>query len=250
MAVQFDSAWRSAYVDQLRSLLPGRCRDDLDLLPFHETVAALGHEGEIALGRQEVPVDAVVGSVARVGDFDRQFRPRQQHLRDRWQGVAEADRDMAPIRLIRLNDFYFVEDGHHRISVARARGIPTVTADVRRIRTTVCANRTLTIKDLPAKAAERMFLERVPLSDDVRVGLVLDDPGDWRRLADAAEAWAFRQSLDGRAVADRQQLAERWWAEEVEPLVQSLRGRGICATGADLGVYSQLVGSQGADRTV
>lgn len=245
MGSQFDAAWRRSYVDQLLSLLPGRRREELDLLPFHETVAALGHEGEIHLGIQDVPTDAIVGSVARVGDFDRRLRPRRQHLRERWDVVAGVERDLPPVRLIRLNDFHFVEDGHHRVSIARARGTPTVRADVRRIRTTVCANRCLTVKDLPAKLAERLFLERVPLRDDVRVGLVLDDPRDFARIADAAEAWGFRKSLDGGRIRSREDLAEQWWDEEVEPLIRTLRGRGVCATGADLGAYAQLVRANG-----
>jgi hypothetical protein len=88
-------------------------------------------------------------------------------------------------------------------------------------------NRCLTIADLPAKAAERAFLERVPLADDVRVGFQLDHPDRWRELADAAEAWGFREQLAGRGVRDRLDLADRWWAEEVAPLLGKLRERGI-----------------------
>lgn len=233
MVGTFDESRRRAYLAQLRSLLPGGSASDLEILPFHETLDALGRDGEIDLGRQEVPVHSIVGTVARAGDFDRELRPRNRALRERWESLARVEGDLPPVELIRLNDLYFVQDGHHRVSVARARGRDTVSAHVRRIMTVACANRCLTIADLPAKAAERMFLERVPLADDVRVGFQLDHPGRWRELADAAEAWGFRQHLAGRDLQDRCDLADRWWAEEITPLLDGLRSRGVLVEAGD-----------------
>lgn len=239
MSAAFDTAWRRAYVNQLRALLPGRRPEELDLLPLDETLRALGRDGEIDLGRQEVPVSAIVGSLARAGDFDRDFRPRRTHLRARWDAVAHTDRSLPPVKLVRLNDLYFVADGHHRVSVARARDMSTITADVRRICTIVCANRCLTVADLPEKAAQRSFLQRVPLPEDTRVGLSLTEPAGWTRLADAAEAWGFRQELAGRAIDDRCQLASAWWTEEVLPLVERLRSRGIGVDDTAIQTYLQ-----------
>jgi hypothetical protein len=84
-----------------------------------------------------VPVRDIVGTVARAGDFDRELRPRNRSLRERWESLARLDGDFPPVELIRLNDLYFVQDGHHRVSVARARGRDTVSAHVRRIMTVV-----------------------------------------------------------------------------------------------------------------
>ncbi|MDY7100651.1 MAG: hypothetical protein S0880_05640 [Actinomycetota bacterium] len=235
----FDEARRRAHLAQLRTLLPGNASYDLEMLPFHATVEALGHAGEVDLGRVDVPLVDVVGSVARARDFDRALRPRNPVLRERWDAVARIEGDLPPVELIRLNDFYFVEDGHHRVSVARARGMGTIPAHVRRIMTIACANRALTVADLPAKAAERMFLERVPLGDDARIGFRLDHPDRWRELAEVAEAWGFRQHLAGHAVRDRCELADRWWAEEIVPLLVGLRARGVHVDdGADTPAFS------------
>src|SRR5438105_4251493 len=68
-----------------------RERDDVTIvLPFEEVVAALGREGERALGLQTVPLGAVVGTVDRTRDFDRSFRPRSNRLRGRWKSIDEA----------------------------------------------------------------------------------------------------------------------------------------------------------------
>jgi hypothetical protein len=40
------------------------------------------------------------------------------------------DQALPPVSLYKLGDAYFVEDGNHRISVARYHGLPDVEADV------------------------------------------------------------------------------------------------------------------------
>lgn len=72
-----------------------------------------------------VPLEKIVGSEGRTHDFDRHFRPLTDHIRDRWLGIAAARRQgviLPPVELIQVGDKYFVRDGHHRISVARALG--------------------------------------------------------------------------------------------------------------------------------
>jgi hypothetical protein len=58
---------------------------------------------------------------------------------------------------------------------------------------------------------------------ELRAELWLDEPAQWARLADAAEAWAFRQSRGGRALTGPETLAARWCAEEVVPVLERLR---------------------------
>lgn len=236
MTGMFEAAWRAAYLDQLLGLITGS-RDETAILSLEAVVAALGRQGETVMGRSNVPVSSIVGTVSRVGDFDRHFRPLNRCLRDRWEGLARVEGDLPPVELIRLGDLYFVEDGHHRVSIARARRAHTIRAHVRRIDTIACAHNCLTVADLPAKTMERMFLERIPLPVDARLGLQLDDPAEWVRLADAAEAWGFRQTIDGKTIADRCQLAKAWWLEEVVPVVEQLRARGICTSRADIETY-------------
>jgi hypothetical protein len=246
MGDTFDSAWWRGYLARLRALADARRPDELAIMPLAETLAALGKEFESDLGEQDVLLDDVVGTVARAGDFDREFRPLTRTLRQRWEAVARTSADLPPVRLVQLGELYFVEDGHHRVSIARARGANRIAARVHYICTIACAHRCLTVADLPAKTAERMFLERVPLGNDVRLGLWLDDPRDWLRLADSAEAWGFRRALSGRFLDSREQLAEAWWREEVVPVLESVRSRGLCPPPRDIQTYL----SYGLDHVV
>jgi hypothetical protein len=84
-------------------------------------------------GEQEVALDDIRGTEGRQNDFDDRFHPLTEHSRQRWQSVArafEAGIDLPPVELIRVGEVYFVRDGHHRISVARALGLTTIMARV------------------------------------------------------------------------------------------------------------------------
>jgi hypothetical protein len=83
-------------------------------------------------GTQDLPVDQINGSVGRDKDFDYRFRPLKQHLRERWVAIYaffETDR-FAPIEVYKYGNDYYVEDGHHRVSVARAIGQLSIRADI------------------------------------------------------------------------------------------------------------------------
>ena len=74
---------------------------------------------------RSIPLDAIVGTVDPTADFDANFRPATDRVASRWQRVARAHRDgrpLPPIDVIERPDGYYVLDGRHRVSVARALG--------------------------------------------------------------------------------------------------------------------------------
>ncbi|MGH8867668.1 MAG: hypothetical protein ACRDYU_06710 [Actinomycetes bacterium] len=223
------------------------------LVSLHAVLDALGENGLMDRRHACVPLSAIVGTGAdaRVADFDGEFRLRNPALDDRWQRLACAMRSgtpVPPVRLIQVGEMYFVLDGHHRVSVSRALGRPDIPAQVQRICTIAFALACLRAAHLQGKAAERRFLERVPLPTDVRADLWLDEPSAWARLADSAEAWGFRRSLDGRPIRDRGELAEAWWSEEVMPVVEGRRAAGDRPTGRDVAVYVESLAEQARGR--
>ena len=72
-----------------------------------------------------IPVQAIVGTADPTTDFDADFRPATNRLLARWQRIALAHRcgrPLPPITVIKRPDGYYVVDGRHRVSVARAFG--------------------------------------------------------------------------------------------------------------------------------
>jgi hypothetical protein len=85
-------------------------------------------------GLRAVPLDSIVGTVetAKARRFDGSFRPPPSSRR-RWEGLWLAARrgcNLPPISVYRLGDYHYVEDGHHRVSVARALGMAAIDAEV------------------------------------------------------------------------------------------------------------------------
>ncbi len=84
-------------------------------------------------GQTSVPIDRIRGSEGRMKDFDDAFYPLHDRMLNRWLDVASmrlAGEDLPPVELIDIDGAYFVRDGHHRISVAKALGEAYVDADV------------------------------------------------------------------------------------------------------------------------
>jgi hypothetical protein len=200
------------------------------VLPFEEVRDALGFRGERHLGLQVIPLDSIVGTVDRIREFDRRFRPTSRRVRDRWQRVAEAQRRgqaMPPISVYRIGDLHFVEDGHHRVSVARAQGRRDIDAYVTEVITEVDPQEGLDLADLPLKSHERVFYERVPLPKETRSKIRLSDPWEYAQLAEAVEAWGFRVMQALGQFMTREQVAEAWFREDYEPIVATLREAGM-----------------------
>jgi len=123
---------------KIASRLTMKREDALAILPFDDVVAALGRVAEHDLGLQTIALESIVGTVDRSGEFDRLFRPRSRRLQSRWQRIAAARRrgeTMPPIDVYRIGELHFVQDGHHRVSVARAHGDTTIDAHVRKVQT-------------------------------------------------------------------------------------------------------------------
>jgi hypothetical protein len=100
---------------------------------FEDLSNELGAFNRVHLGRRVVAVEKIVGSVGRSGDFDRSFLPIRASLEARWKSVDRAyhrGQDLPPVRLFEVGDAYFVEDGNHRVSVARYQGVEWIDAEV------------------------------------------------------------------------------------------------------------------------
>jgi hypothetical protein len=85
-------------------------------------------------GIREIPLDAIDGTLepSKAKQFDRAFRPASG-ASTRWQRVWMAEERGAvlpPISVVPTGSGYAVRDGHHRVSVARARGAATIDAEV------------------------------------------------------------------------------------------------------------------------
>ena len=102
-----------------------------DLAVYDErgvTRASARPGGEI----RAIPLDAIQGTLepSKAMVFDRRFRPAAS-ARRRWERVWLAEHRgsvLPPISVVPVGDAYAISDGHHRVSVAAARGALTIDA--------------------------------------------------------------------------------------------------------------------------
>ena len=126
----FNKARNKALFNEIQNFLNP---DKSKLLSFHDVKKILKPKNEVYIGMHTVPIDKIAGSEGRYKDFDSHFLPRTSILRQRWESVDEAhltDVLLPPIQLYEIGGLYFVRDGNHRVSVAKAQGVTYIDAEV------------------------------------------------------------------------------------------------------------------------
>jgi hypothetical protein len=101
------------------------CSDDVRKIP--------GAIGRIDRGMRTVLVSQIGGSVGRCSEFDGDFMPLKASAEERWKRIDRAfhrGEVLPPVSLYKVGGFYFVLDGHHRVSVASYHGVEWVDAEV------------------------------------------------------------------------------------------------------------------------
>ncbi|MFQ5959899.1 MAG: universal stress protein [Candidatus Methylomirabilales bacterium] len=239
----FRWARRKAALKDLFGRLLG---DRPDLMPYEEVRQRL-HGRELPGWKlQEIPLDAIVGSVGRYRDFTRGFLPRQDSDLSRWARVELAvlgSSSLPPIQAYRIGDAYFVLDGNHRVSVARQLGADRVQAMVKEVQTKVPLSPDDRLDEVILKAEQTEFLEYTHL-DEIRpeADITLTVPGRFQYLQQQIEAHRELISPNESTQVPLEEAVGRWYDEVYLPTLQVIRRRGLLRefpgrTQADLYVW-------------
>jgi hypothetical protein len=135
----FLRARRRQFRAALTRRLRGRPAASGRLVPLDEIVGPLGWRGQRQLGLQTIRLDTIAGTTGPRRDFDRCFRPTSSRMRSRWERLDLAQRRgeaLPPIEVYRLGGLHFVNDGHHRVSIAASAGQQLIDAYVTQVLTT------------------------------------------------------------------------------------------------------------------
>ena len=128
LAYQFSTLRMQALRDSLWAKLIGK---NTKLAIFPEQAPEKSPNRKL-VGVEDILVEQIVGTLGRPSDFDHQFRPLKKNLRDRWVNVhlSLEINGWSPILVHKVGNNYYVEDGHHRVSVARSLGMAFIQANV------------------------------------------------------------------------------------------------------------------------
>lgn len=210
----------------------GRLRgESTQLLSFDEARRKLKLRGFLERGLQEVPLDAIVGSVGRYTDFTRDFLPRQEINPERWARVKIAASGLIglpPIEAYQIGEAYFVKDGNHRVSVARRLGATHIQAYVTEVQTRVSLSLDDQPDDLIIKGEYANFLEWTNL-DKLRPGadLRVTIPGQYQVLTEHIDVHRFFMGIDLQREIPFQEAVAHWYDHIYLPVVEVIRAQGI-----------------------
>ena len=228
MAVQdFQAARQRAAIQEVLARITGRPNE---LLSYEEVAEKLKLRIRSERGIQQIPIDAIVGSVGRYTDFTRTFLPRRAGDKDRWAGVRMAflEAGAPPIEVYKVGDVYFVIDGNHRVSIARQEGAKTIEAHVIEVKTHVPLTPDIRAEDLIIKAEYAEFLDYTRIMNlRPNVDLSVTIPGQYPKLMEqicAQECLLEKNSEDEVVFQD---AVTAWYDNIYIPLAEAIRDRGL-----------------------
>ncbi len=227
MSSDFNAARRAALMTDLLAFLSGR---PTDLLPFETVRRELGLRHLVDRGIQEVPLDRIVGTLGRPGEFNRAFLPRDEALQNRWDRLlhlAEGPQGFPPVELYKVENAYFVVDGHHRVSVVRALGAPSIEAHVTEFLTPVPLEPGVSVEDVLLKSGLAAFLEATSLEPETPDDYRATVPDGYERLLEHIRVHGYYKGIEqGRDLPWREEVAS-WRNHVYRPLVEIIRKSGI-----------------------
>jgi hypothetical protein len=224
----FRRARSQATLEEIMARLTGR---SAELLCYADVRQNLRATTPTSRGLQDIPIDAIVGSVGRCTDFTRSFLPLKDSDRARWANVELAMSDLKglpPIEVYQIDQVYFVVDGNHRVSIARQFGSAYIQAYVTEVKTKLSLSPDDQMDDLIVRAEYAEFLEHTHL-DELRPDgdLSVSVPGQYRELEEHIAAHRYLMGVEEEREVPYELAVADWYDTVYLPVVQIIREKDI-----------------------
>jgi hypothetical protein len=231
---EFNRAKVKGFLEMMLGLITGH---NMHLLSFDDVVKKLNLKQSIYRGIQDIPVKNIVGSTGRYEDFTRHFLPRSANEREkeRWRNIftlAETGKGFPPIDVYKIDQVYFVKDGNHRVSVARALDWETIQAHVTELPTSISLSPDVEPDELLIKEECAYFLEKTHLDQtrpEAKQHIDFSEPSGYERLLKHIELHRYLlekergQPLDKDPGIAFQIAAADWYDQVYLPMIEVVR---------------------------
>jgi hypothetical protein len=229
MTTSFERARRRSAYRRLARVVRG---DDTprELLPLDKATEKLRPFQRRYVGLRAIPLSQIVGTDSRERDFDREFLPRRTDIGPRWRGVEQAfpEGDFPPILVYQLGDAYFVVDGHHRVAIARQRGMATIDAEVTELRARWHLPADADLLELIHANQERIFMDDSGLAEahpELRIRFTR--PVGYLELLENVQIHGYHLMLETGRVLSRAEIASDWYGRVYLPTVEAIDREGL-----------------------
>jgi nucleotide-binding universal stress UspA family protein len=203
----------------------------VNLLSYDEVRQQVKAHSSIYKGSQDIPLDAIVGSVNRYTDFTRDFLPLKGILAERWANVEIASSGMVglpPIEVYKIGDVYFVKDGNHRVSVARQIGATHIQAFVTEVQSRVHLTPEDNPEDIILKVEYAQFMENTHL-DKLRpeANLKFTVPGQYEILEEHIAVHRYYMGLENKRKIPQDEAVTHWYDAVYSPIQKIIDEKAI-----------------------
>jgi hypothetical protein len=238
------STWRKARRREAYrrlSQIAGRNRSR-PLLSLDEVSRRLRAFEQTYVGVRPIRVGDIVGTVSRIGDFDRDFLPKRSKIQERWRRVEETypEGDFPPIVVYELDGRYFIVDGHHRVAIARQRGIEYIDAEITRLRSRWKLPPDADIGAIIMAEQSRRFMEESGLERArPEAHVEFSRPQGYIELLEHIKIHGFHLMMERGTQLSMEEIAGDWYDRVYLPTVETIHREGLHelwprATDADL----------------
>ncbi|MDH5606947.1 MAG: hypothetical protein OEY93_08670 [Anaerolineae bacterium] len=213
-----------------RRLLSKLSRRPDELLSFEEVAKKLNLSRQGRTYVTEIPLDAIIGSVGRYEDFNRDFLPLRDSDEGRWARVnlAFQEKGLPPIEVYKIGEVYFVVDGNHRVSIARQLNTPDIEARVIELRSPVELSPSDDIDQVILKV-EMKDLNADTLLDVVRpdVDIRLTMPGRAKEIFEHIMTHRYYLGIEKQREISVAEGTASWVDHVYLPVIRGIRRLGI-----------------------
>ena len=181
-----------------------------NLKSFSEIQKEENAYNSVNLGIKEVSLDKIVGSVEKYADFDKNFVPKNNVVKQRWINIYigyTSDSMLPMVILYKIKDNYYVYDGNHRVSVAKFLNFATIEAQVEEF---------LPTKDTKDKVIyrERMIFEKETGLSDIS----LSEPIKYKYLQEEIESYKILLNKRKIENTDLKEASKKWYVNVFLPI--------------------------------
>ena len=202
-----------------------------ELLPF-SVINKLRPTAERYGGVHPIEIKYIIGSVDKYKDFDHYFLPRLTYTLDRWIGIRRAGlegKELPAIEVYKVGEVYFVKDGHHRVSVARASGQKFIDAEIIELHVQVPPDSKDSLKTIIIKGEYSLFLEQAPLAaiHPEHAPIIFTVTGRYDTLLDHIRTRQYYLAQERQHEVAWRDAVDSWYDTLYLPLAQEIREHNV-----------------------
>jgi hypothetical protein len=207
-------------------------RRDGFLLTLSDLIEAAPARREVYKGIQTVRVDRIIGGEDQAAGFSYSFLPLKSVLKERWTHIRDLMLNgmrFEPVELLNYGGYYFVRDGHHRVSVAKSHGIRFLEAEVTDLGIPVSLPPHMTLRKLP------IFLSKLQFHDETGVFHFIPEeklgngyPESWETLKEHIFGSYKSIVAESRGeVPEKKELVSDWYEQVFSTVMQVIHQEAI-----------------------